>query len=1348
MVEPGIYTVGGTVQTNEQGLYIPRPADAELLTLCQQAEFSYVLTPRQMGKSSLMIRTAEQLLDAGWQVVIIDLALIGTQLTVEQWYRGLLDPIASDLSLSVSVDDWWQAHQHLGVTQRFTQFLQQVVLGEVSAPVVIFVDEIDTSLSLDFTDDFFVAVRSLYVARANEPELRRLSFVLIGVAMPGDLIRDSQRTPFNIGHRVDLTDFTLAEAMPLAAGLGLPSAQAEQALGWVLKWTGGHPYLTQRLCQEMVRVGGNSWSEMEVDRLVTRTFLGEQSEQDNNLQFVRDMLTKRAPEPVAVLKTYREIRRGKRPVVDEEQSLVKSHLKLSGVVRREGRVLQIRNQIYRQVFDWQWIKTHLPETLWQKLKSVLPEVALPLAAILLVTAVVMAFLFMDAQIQRAKAEDASQQAQAQAELAQKNATDAQEQRAKAEEAFRQANKDAENAQKSAAEAAKQRRIAEEAFKLAKQQTVIAQRNAAEAQRQRNEATRQRQIADAQRQIAEDRRVEADGQRQIAELQRDDATKAKDALAILSESSGLSAQALAVRDTFPQRSLLMAVEAIKKNPEFRITEATALLRRLLLEIGGIPLVGHEKPVVAVVFSSDGHWLATGSQDSTVRLWDKLNPDKPAIVLQGHLGEVKAIALSPDGKWLAATGEDTKIQLWNLTSSRVNSESLTLQGHTAAINTLSFSLDGTWLATGSEDKTVRLWSMKTPVPGAQQILLGGHGDSVRQVAFSRSGHWLATSEGNSGNYRKRPLDIRLWDMRTISNASIPTILKTQPYIENILAGLAFSPDEKHLAAAISSSVQVWNLTANNLSNTSSTIIGSNNGWINALAFSPDSRWLATGISDLKLWDLRSLDPAQPRSPDCQTDSGYSVCRFFLRGHTAYISSLKFSPDGKWLASSSTDNTARLWDITDLSIPPVVLRGHEDSVNEVAFDPEGQWLATAGQDTQVRLWKVPDVSADPTVYRGTQDGVAAVALSPEWVAVAGGDRIIRLWSRTEPLRPPILLIGHNNVIYHVAFAPNGKWLASASVDGTVRLWNMTEPSAPSHNLTGPSFWSMAFSSSGRWLAAGSYDGTVRLWDMHSPSLPTEPSHILDTQNRGVRSLAFSPDEHRLATGGNVCTDRNTIVWDLTLKNPNINPSLFPGNCDVVADVVFSPDSRWMATAGWDGKARLWDLTIANSAANSKVIEFTDPVSRVASVAFSPDGHWLVAGSWNKQVQLQDMTQLTQSPYKLLGHQGSVFNVQFSPDGQWLATASADQTIRLWNPKELQAAPIILRGHDSLVNSLAFSADSHWLLSGGNASNDARLWRVNEDELITVTCRTAGRNFTPEEWQQFLPGQPYHQTCPDLPS
>ncbi|MEH2207069.1 MAG: CHASE2 domain-containing protein [Nostoc sp.] len=360
MANPNIYTVGGTVQAGG-GIYIPRQADEELLALCRARTFAYILAPRQVGKSSLMVRTAEQLADEGIQSVIIDLTQLGVQVTAEEWYLGLLTIIADQLMLDTDVLQWWQSLKHLGITQRLTRFFEEILLVEIAIPVVIFVDEIDTTLSLDFTDDFFAAIRYLYNGRARLPQFQRLSFVLIGVATPGDLIRDSKRTPFNIGQRVELTDFNLEEALTLADGLGLTLEQSQQMLKWVLNWTGGHPYLTQRLCRAITEQDKNNWSQAEVDRVVNSTFFGAMSKQDNNLQFVRDMLTKRAPDLFAVLTTYREIRRGKRIVLDEEQSLVKSHLKLSGIiVRREHASLCVRNLIYRKVFDDRWLKEHLP----------------------------------------------------------------------------------------------------------------------------------------------------------------------------------------------------------------------------------------------------------------------------------------------------------------------------------------------------------------------------------------------------------------------------------------------------------------------------------------------------------------------------------------------------------------------------------------------------------------------------------------------------------------------------------------------------------------------------------------------------------------------------------------------------------------------------------------------------------------------------------------------------------------------------------------------------------------------------------------------------------------------------
>ena len=377
-----IYTAGGTVQAGG-GIYIPRQADKDLLALCRDLTFAYVLTPRQMGKSSLMVQTANTLVQEGVRPVIIDLTEIGVQVTPEEWYLGILTLVEDQLELDTDVLDWWEEYAHLGFTQRLTRFFKEVVLVEVETPIVVFVDEIDTTLSLDFTDDFFIAIRHFYTARAQNPEFSRLSFVLIGVAAPGDLIRDPQRTPFNVGQRVDLTDFIVAEAAPLAAGLGLAEAQAQQVLGWVLGWTGGHPYLTQRLCQAAAErkaegrgqkaEGGRGRSDAgtrgrgdagssgvfpihpsthpplsnqdnsrtpltqtDINQLVEATFLGGMSERDNNLQFVRDMLTQRAPDIYQVLTTYKDIWRGRQRVVDEEQSLVKSHLKLSGVVRRAG----------------------------------------------------------------------------------------------------------------------------------------------------------------------------------------------------------------------------------------------------------------------------------------------------------------------------------------------------------------------------------------------------------------------------------------------------------------------------------------------------------------------------------------------------------------------------------------------------------------------------------------------------------------------------------------------------------------------------------------------------------------------------------------------------------------------------------------------------------------------------------------------------------------------------------------------------------------------------------------------------------------------------------------------------
>jgi AAA-like domain len=460
------YTVGGTVQAGG-GEYLARRADDDLLRLCRENTFAYILAARQTGKSSLMVRTAERLRQEGVQPVIIDLTKIGAQVTPEQWYFGLLAEIEEQLTLDTDLVKWWREQSRFGFTHRLTKFFREVLLKEVAAPVVIFVDEIDLTLGLDGANDFYIAIRYLYNARAAMPELKRLSFALIGVATPGELIRDPQRTPFNIGARVDLTDFTDEEAAPLAAGLSLSPEEARQALRWAMKWTNGHPYLTQRLCLAMADERRLFWTEADVDRIVAATFFGALSEQDNNLQFVHDMLTKRAPDVGGALKTYREIRAGKRPVRDDEQSPVKSHLKLSGVVRREGVELRMRNAIYETVFDEKWVRDQLPVN-WRNRATYAAAGSIATVFILSLPTAIYS-LNQSRKLEKALVEisDARKTEEARRMLAERSATEALAQKKIAEDAFseadrarRQAEAAAQLARAAAIDAGRQRDIAQ------------------------------------------------------------------------------------------------------------------------------------------------------------------------------------------------------------------------------------------------------------------------------------------------------------------------------------------------------------------------------------------------------------------------------------------------------------------------------------------------------------------------------------------------------------------------------------------------------------------------------------------------------------------------------------------------------------------------------------------------------------------------------------------------------------------------------------------------------------------------------------------------------------------------
>jgi hypothetical protein len=367
----GFYITGGTLQ-HDASCYVPRRADNEVRDGLLQSEFCYVLTSRQMGKSSLMVRATTRLREAAITVVALDLTAIGLNLTPEQWYDGLLLRMGAQLRLEDELEAYWTERQRLGPVQRLFSALRDVVLARRPGQVVLFIDEVDTVRSLPFsTDEFFAAIRECYNRRPEDPELNRLTFCLLGVATPSELIRNTRTTPFNIGRRIELTDFSAAEAGPLAAGLAPDPAAARELLDRILFWTNGHPYLTQRLCRSVaelrLELPPNASPDLScVDAQCERHFLSPRArEQDDNLLFVRERLLRTEADLGLLLGTYEQVLEGERVPDDETNDLI-NQLRLAGIVDVAEGYLHMRNRIYARVFDQAWVAANLPDAELEK----------------------------------------------------------------------------------------------------------------------------------------------------------------------------------------------------------------------------------------------------------------------------------------------------------------------------------------------------------------------------------------------------------------------------------------------------------------------------------------------------------------------------------------------------------------------------------------------------------------------------------------------------------------------------------------------------------------------------------------------------------------------------------------------------------------------------------------------------------------------------------------------------------------------------------------------------------------------------------------------------------------------
>ncbi|HLJ95665.1 MAG TPA: protein kinase [Gemmataceae bacterium] len=584
---------------------------------------------------------------------------------------------------------------------------------------------------------------------------------------------------------------------------------------------------------------------------------------------------------------------------------------------------------------------------------------------------------------------------------------------------------------------------------------------------------------------------------------------------------------------------------------------------------LSLKGHKGFVYTVAFSPDGKRLASGSAGPTrhepgeVKIWDA-QTGQELLSLKGHTGPVESVAFSPDGKRLASgsgTWDTTKksyvageVRIWD---AQTGQELLTLKGQTGIVESVAFSPDGKRLAGASRDKVVKVWDAQTG-----QELLAFKDAWVSSVAFSPDGKRLASAS---------PGTVKVWDAQTGQE------LLTLKAHTGVVNSVAFSPDGKRLASAGGDrTVKVWDAQTGQelLTFKGHTVMA------RSVVFSPDGTRLASVSADgtVKVWDATT-------SPEART----------FRKPTGLVRSVAYSPDGKRLATGSgtwdaTKNAyiageVKVWD-AQTGQELLSLKGHTANVMSVVFSPDGKRLAS-GSSTwdatknayvagEVKVWDA-QTGQELLTCKGHTGIVSMVAFSPDGkrLASAGGDNTVKVWD-AQTGQETLAFKGHTGAVRSVAFSPDGKRLASGSYDDTVKVWDAQtgqEIRTWKVNLSpfGPS---VAFSPDGKRLASSSRlsgfgSGEGKVWDAQTG----QELLSLKGHTANVMSVVFSPDGKRLASGsGNPPEGQGgeVKVWDaqtgqelLTLKGGGYGHG-----------VAFSPNGHWLASyAG--GTLKIYDAT-----------------------------------------------------------------------------------------------------------------------------------------------------------------------------